>query len=274
MNRNTFTAAIFLLLVLLWAIALRAAEPNGVYVPGFSAIEAAKAEGIGLIGPTNVELGREITIRLTGTPSLDLGKPLIDQLGWLMGDDRMFVYLAAPGQDLHPLDVRGELVFSREGATMQALLRIEPTLPGEHRVLVDWNQGQNQLVSHRFIVGGDPGPGPDPPDPPIPPEPGGPWQILMFHQNLKASSQEQRMLLTSQRIQQEIAKAGHALLGILDVDSSGVGGSRGKYTDWWRVIEGDPLPRIAIAPLRGGDILDHPLPATEAEFWKLLETAK
>lgn len=148
------------------------AEPNGVDVAGFGRAEAARADEIGIIGPAEADPGDEVVFRLTGTPPLDLTLPLIDQLGWLMGDDRMYCYLAAPGAPLLALDVRGELVFSPDGATMQPLLRVLCGPPGEYRLLVDWNFGQDQLAEHRFVVGGD-GPEPDPePDPdPIPPPP-------------------------------------------------------------------------------------------------------
>ena len=41
--------------------------------------------------------------------------------------------------------------------------------------------------------------------------------------------------------------------------------------DWWRAVDGDPLPRIALAPLDGGDISDYPLPANKEELWAMLE---
>ena len=154
-------------LLLAIQVGAAAAEP-GVSVPGFGPAERVAADGIGLVGPTEAQVGDEITIRLTGTPPLDLTLPLIDQLAWLMGENRMYCYVAGPGKPLAPLDVRGELVFSQNGATMQPLLRLACASPGEYRILCDWNSGQNQLAEHRIVVGGA-APGPDPPNPPLPP---------------------------------------------------------------------------------------------------------
>ena len=168
-----YRTAIATLLLVTWLLSTPAkpAESGGVTVPGFSVVEAAQADGIGIIGPTEAEPGDEIVLRLTGTPPLDLTLPLIEQLDWLMGDSRMYCYLAAPGQPLLPLEVRGELVFGFNGATMQPLLRIACGPPGQYRVLVDWNHGQHQLADHRLTVGGDqPDPEPDP-EPDADPEP-------------------------------------------------------------------------------------------------------
>jgi hypothetical protein len=161
----TLTAAVMLLLLPSPTVA----EDGNITVPGFSSAEADAAQGVGVLGPTEAEPGDEVTLRLTGTPSLDLTKPLIDQLDWLMGDDRMFVYWAVPGKNSVPLDVRGELVFSPSGASMQPLVRVQCKTPGEHRLLVDWNYGQDQLVEHRLMVGGEVLPPVPPPVPPVPP---------------------------------------------------------------------------------------------------------
>lgn len=147
------------------------AEPGGINVPGFGAVEKTKAEKIGLSGPATAEVGQEVVVRLTGTPPVDLTEPLTGQLSWLMGDDRLFCYLVAEGAPLRSLDVRGELVFGTDGATIQPLLRIECTAPGEVRIICDWNFGQNQMVDHLIVVTGD-SPRPDPkPDPKPEPDP-------------------------------------------------------------------------------------------------------
>jgi len=136
--------------------------------------------------------------------------------------------------------------------------------------------GELEIAAIVVTVDGDapdPNPPPPPPDPDPEPEPGGPWQILMFHESsqLPRLPMEQRFILVSSNIQTELASRGHALLGIFDVDSSGSDGSHGKYADWWRAVDGDPLPRIALAPLDGGDISDCPLPANKEELWALLK---
>lgn len=209
------------LLLCLPLLPAHAAEPNGVDVPGFGRAEQARADGIGIIGPVTADTGDEVVFRLTGTPPLDLTLPLIDQLDWLMGDDRMFCYLAAPGAPLLALDVRGELVFSPAGATMQPLLRVLCGRPGGYRVLVDWNHGQNQLAEHRFVVGGD-GPEPDPepdPDPdPIPPPPGPlaeMWLIVVEETNQRTP--EQAWVLLDPTVRRWMKANGHHLR-IVDKD--------------------------------------------------------
>jgi len=148
---------------------------EGIEIPGFGETEAAAANPIGITGPIEADKGEEVTFRITGTPAVDLNDPLTPQLGWLMGDDRMYVYYTAPGQQKMSLDVQGVLVFGASGATMQPIITFQTAHPGEYRVLVDWNYGQNQLAEHIFVVEGeerpDPTPEPDPPVPPVPPLP-------------------------------------------------------------------------------------------------------
>lgn len=154
------------------------AHGDEITVPGYSATQAARADEIGVTGPTTVKVGEEVVLRLTGMPPVDLDKPLLPQLGWLMGPDQMFCYWTAPGKAMEPLVVRGEIVFGGTGATVEPMIRVRCMVPGEHRLIVDWNYGQNQLVEHRVQAG----PGPDPPipptpDPPVPP--GEKWVIVV-----------------------------------------------------------------------------------------------
>jgi len=153
--------------------------------------------------------------------------------------------------------------------------------PGQYLVKLHLvRDGKLEIAAIVVTVDGDapdPEPDPDPPLPPDPePEPGGPWQILMFHESsqLPETPLSQRILLVSSNIQEKLASRGHVLLGIFDVDSSGSDDTKGKYADWWRSIEGDPLPRIALSGMEGGKIFDYPLPADEAAFWKLLGAAR
>ncbi len=147
---------------------------DGVTVEGFGEDEQRVAVSIGIAGPDTAKPAEEIVLRITGSPSLDLALPLVDQLDWLMGDNRMFVYWLAPGEPMAPLDVRGELVFGVQGATMQPLVRVPCGNPGEYRLLVDWNSGQDQLCEHVVTVEGSkpnpqPGPEPEPNPNPTPP---------------------------------------------------------------------------------------------------------
>jgi len=154
-----------LLSMLLGCLPLVPLQAEQIQVAGFGAAEAGVANQIGIEGVSTAQVGQEITLRLTGTPPIDLSKPLVGQLEWLTGASRMYCYLASPGCSLASLDVRGELVFGATGATIQPLLRVTGSVRGEHRILVDWNHGQDQLIEHRLVVGGEaptPNPTPDP----------------------------------------------------------------------------------------------------------------
>jgi hypothetical protein len=143
-------------------------------VEGFGPAQAAVAEPISISGPDEADAGEVVVFRLVGTPAIDLSQPLVDQLDWLTGEDRMYAYVAMPGHAMTPLDVEGSIVFSPQGATMRPQLTFGVAEPGEYRLLVDWNYGQNQLVEHVLVVEGDdspdpqPGPEPQPQPGPIP----------------------------------------------------------------------------------------------------------
>jgi hypothetical protein len=134
-------------------------------VRGFGPAEAASADAIGITGPTKAARGDKVTLYLTGTPPLNLAEPLMDQLDWLVGDDRMFVYLQMPGQAMVPLDVEGTIVFGAGGATMRPHVSFVAAEGGEYRLIVDWNYRQNQLVEHVVAVEGKQSPKPPEPTP-------------------------------------------------------------------------------------------------------------
>jgi hypothetical protein len=242
------------LLLPLWPIATLG---QGVEVPGFGKTEAAKAAGIGLVGPNEAKVGEEVVLRMTGTPALDLTKPLTEQLGWLMGKDRMFCYVAAPGRPLLPLDVRGELVFGTAGATMQPLLRIECQAAGEFRILVDWNHGQNQLTEHRIAVGGplpDPTPGPTPePNPSPGPIPPGERFVLILHESKDRSPKIATVLASLQNY----LDTEYQEFRILDKNEASASNWTKLYTQTLK-DRGITLPAVLVAvPQLNNDEWDH-----------------
>ena len=260
--------------VLACLVAAVAHAQSGVDVPGFGAVEAAKADGIGLVGPATANAGDEITLRITGTPPLDLALPLIDQLGWLMGPDRMFCYVAAPGFGLVPLDVRGELVFGAAGATMQPLLRVTCQQAGEYRILVDWNTGQNQLVAHTVTVGGEPGP--TPPDPPGPtPDPPPPdklaemWVVTVYDSATRTPGQFQSMAAPA--VSTWISENGHHLCPtpIMAADESGK--PPADRSPWIEEAKDKPLPHVFLVGPDGVAKWSGSLPESGAEFLRLLK---
>ena len=158
------------------------AEPGGLAVSGFGAVEQARAQSIGLSGPSTARVGQEVVLRITGAPEVDILNLTEGELDWFMGPSRFFCYLAVPGFPLQPLSHSAEFVVVPHAVTLKSIAPLEPIVriacvgPGTVRVIVDWNHGQNQLVSHTITIGGPapnpsptPEPGPDPAPDPIPP---------------------------------------------------------------------------------------------------------
>lgn len=291
------------------ALALIAFSPPGpvqsqepsIVVHATPAIAAPAALGtVDLSGPDTAKSGTTITICLTGTPALELSKPLTDQLQWLMGSDAMTAHVLMPGQPAVPLDVEGTIVFAAGGATMRPQVHFPAGQPGEYRVVVDWNYQANQFVEHVVVVDGDspnpplppvPPDPPDPVDPPAPPDPPAPnpaakWQVMFFLESTDVDDLPagQIELLSSLTFRQSLDAAGHRFMGRYDRDSvmetrsvcNGVTcrpylAVKSDLAPWWGAVKGDPLPRIAIAPIDGGDIRDFPMPADESALYKLLE---
>jgi hypothetical protein len=131
--------------------------------------------------------------------------------------------------------------------------------------------GDGSPVISRVVLGKgvkpEPGPGPNPPKPPLP---GGPYQVVMFYdeQQLDDLPVAQRDLLTSMVSQAKIAQAGHVIQGVLSVQS--IGSTTGLLAPFIKEVQGDPLPRIAVAPKSGGAVRDYPLPASLADLEALL----
>ena len=121
----------------------------------------------------------------------------------------------------------------------------------------------------------DPGPDPDPgpePDPEPDPTPG-PRQlmVIMESSDLDNLPRPQQVILNSQTLRAELAKAGHVLLGVLDKDSTGADGVvPDKYKAWYEAAKGKTLPVLMVCPKAGGTIEVVPLPANEAALWDIL----
>jgi hypothetical protein len=153
---------------------------------------------------------------------------------------------------------------------------------------------------------------PTPPDPPVPPDPPLPpvprpthWQVWFFRESTEGDdlTLEQHELLSGLKFRDEIEAKGDRFMGSWDVSTEAqalwptkmikppCGVDRfgrqicyppvpmkvppeGLTSEVWDRVRGDPMPRVAIAPLDGGAVQDFPLPANVAEFWKLLENSK
>jgi len=265
-------------------------EPS-IVVHATPASAASAVQGaVDLSGPDKASSGSTVTIYLVGTPALDLTQPLTTQLDWLMGENAMTAHVLMPGQPAVPLDVEGTIVFSADGATMRPQVHFPAGQPGEYRVIVDWNYQTNQFVEHMVVVEGNVNPPlppnpPNPPDPP-PPNPTAKWQVMFFLESTDADdlSAGQIELVSSLTFRQSLDASGHRFMGRYDRNSvmetrstcNGVTcrpylAVKSDLAPWWGAVKGDSLPRLAIAPIDGGDIRDFPMPADEAAFYKLLE---
>jgi hypothetical protein len=238
------------------------AQDGSITVAGFTYALTPDAAQIAIVGPDKANPRDEVTLRLNGTPALDLTKPLTDQLGWLMGADRMYVWLASPGQPMVPLDVRGELVFAAAGATMQPIIRFVAGEPGEYRVLVDWHLGQNQLIERVIQVGDKP----NPPVPPTPtPTPGDRWVLIVSETN--RPTVEHRQLLTELRTSNQFPR-----LWIVDPDPARADPAVAPYLSG---LDAGDKPQIIIVAEdkdKAGVVLYRgDCPATAAEVADLLK---
>lgn len=251
----------FSVLVLAILIALPAYPQDAVTVKGFGQEQVEAADPISIIGPTEANSGNTVVCRLAGTPGIDLTKPLLEQLQWLMGPDQMFAYIAMPGQALVPLDVEGTIVFGAGGATMRPQVSFPVADAGEYRLIIDWNFGQNQLVSHTITVGGpdpDPFPGPDPqPLPPLSKM----WVIVV--EETKQRTPAQAQILLDPILRKWLTTNGHEIR-IVDQDQPSAD------LKGWVAKAGDALPYLFLVGGDGGDpAWRGPLPETRDEMRSL-----
>ncbi|MHB8902459.1 MAG: hypothetical protein ACYC6Y_27170 [Thermoguttaceae bacterium] len=238
-------------------------QDGNLVVRGFGTAEAAGADAIGIVGPSRAECGRPLVFHLAGTPPLDLGRPLLDQLDWLLGTGRLYVYLQKPGLAMTALDVEGAIVFGPAGATLRPQIAFVPDQPGLYRLLVDWNFRQDQLVEHLLAV--DAREAPDPPDPSPAP---GLLSVLLAYEagDLPSLESRQADLLTDPRVRAyldshcvvEDGQPAWRFLDLSDDDGSRmpprwqtvIARARGKATPWLIVDNGSatfdgPCPRDA-----------------------------
>lgn len=143
--------------------------------------------------------------------------------------------------------------------------------PGETFGVVFIPDKTNQpIAATRVTLGGCPDPSPPDPDPDPDPDPNRKWQIMLFYESddLDNLPVAQRELIAGRKFRQQLEARGHHFAGAYDVDA--ITRTSGELTTWWAAIQGDPMPRVALAPRAGGDVQDYPLPASVDEFYKLL----
>lgn len=193
--------------------------------------------------------------------------------------------------------------FTIAGATVQDLVKSEAKLiwyprdtisvweaatwGGEPYILVAASASGKYLLAITFVADGKAVhiereiqagevPPPNPPDPPVPPTPppGAKLQVvfLIDSSTLDNLPQSQRAILASLKLRQEIEAKGHRFIAVLDRHQSEAAPQ--ELAPYFKATDGKQLPRIAVAPVAGGEIQDFALPLTEAELLKLLEGSK
>jgi len=113
---------------------------------------------------------------------------------------------------------------------------------------------------------------PDPPDPDDPgPKPGQKYQIVFFvkSENLHKMPEKQKELVTSLIVRRDLSDLGNKVVQVIDDDMIRSGVPE-RWTPWIEAVMGDPLPRVALAPIGGGAIQDYPLPSDWEGLVRLL----
>jgi hypothetical protein len=222
---------------------------------------AAAETGIDLSGPDKAKTGEAVTLYLTGTPAIDLTKPLTDQLSWLMGADAMSAHLQVPGHPMSQLDVEGTIVFAASGATLRPQVHFVAGTPGEYRVVVDWNFGQNQLVEHVVVVEGD---SPDPfPDPQ--PLPDGIRVVMVLSESSDRTPQEVAQVTALRR---QLASLPNCHFQLLDPDTPSIDNWADPFKAEAKRLGIARALVVAVLPTSGGPPVFagvEALPATAAE---------
>lgn len=152
--------------------------------------------------------------------------------------------------------------------------------PGTYRVMLvvllrsgALDQGHATVVVTGGATPDPPAPGPDPPAPQR-------WQVVIVYESGRREElpRGQQVLLSSLTFREALAEAGHRLVagGIVDQH---IKDSRGRVPEalapYFAAVSADEsLPRLCIAPMSGGAVIDFPLPETEAGVLELLRTAR
>jgi len=179
-----------------------------------------------------------------------------------------------PGQTplWHRVDVAGDVVLKLENYHLFA-----GTAVGPRTFIVQVaSPGADPFAIATFDYGNGVNPDPDPPLPPEPepPVPGVKHQVVIVfeREELDNLPRAQQVIIASLTFRERLAKAGHRLVAVVDQHSQGADGTApAELTAYLAACEGDPLPRICLAPLAGGKVQDFPLPLTEDAVFELLD---
>jgi len=228
-----------------------------------------KAAEVSIIGPDQVAVGaRPIKLDIVGVTIAEI----------LASDGKVILY---------PRE--GAEVWDAASWTGEPFLFFFGNKQGKYLVSIALaKEGKLVYAEHEITCGEGPNP-PDPPDPPDP-LPGTKYQVMFFHDKDKLDDYptEQKEMLSSLAFREALEAKGHTFEGAFSRDdvvrTKQALDKFGKTTtitsvpknlaSWWEAVDGDTLPRFAIADINGGKIYDYDLPKTIAEFYKVLEGTK
>jgi len=158
------------------------------------------------------------------------------------------------------------------------VLYVKGRSAGTFDLILDVNiPNKYELVFHALVIGGGGDDPPNPPDPPLPPNQK--WRVAIVFERTKLDNlmKGQQQLIGSLTFRDKLKAAGHLLVpgGVVDQHTKDADGKTPKdLAPYLDAVEGDPLPRICLEPIGGGDVLDFPLPSSEAAVFELLEKGK
>jgi hypothetical protein len=151
--------------------------------------------------------------------------------------------------------------------------------PGTYRVevaclVIDWDArtwSQTEASTEVVIAASDP---PQPPSPIDPPAPGGKWQLLLLQRSsqLDNLSDGQQTILAGRKFREQLAQAGHRLLGVYD--PAAAPDAPAEFAPWFAAGKSAELPAVLYSPLGGGAIRVARLPADGPSLLEFLSCAK
>jgi hypothetical protein len=207
----------------------------------------AIAGDVAIDGPDKIEAGaRPVKYAITGATVQDLVK----------GGAKLVWY---PRDNIS--------VWEAATWTGEPYMLVSAGKPGKYLLAVTFAaDGKLVYTEQEIVVGGD---DPNPPLPP--PPPGGKKQVALVIKSAELDNlpQSQQAIVASLKLRQSLEAKGHRFLGILEANQAA--SAPPELAPFYKAADGDALPRIAVAPLEGGTITDYPLPATEADLWKLVD---
>jgi len=249
--------ASLLLIALLLVPCMGAGPPAGRDITPASATAGSNLD---LVNPGPVEPGEFAFVHIKGLT--------LAEIEAAMDEDRFDL-------TTYPLD--GVVVKSNYDFLFRRLeLMVKADKPGRYLLKLHLiEDGKFKIAATEVIVEGDgdeeDGDDEDGPDPPEPPQPDrGPWQVLFLceSKNQPGMTVQQNALLKGLAIRERLKKAGHVFRASLDDHSLADGGS--EWSAWQTAVDGKSRPLVALAPVDGGDIVVHPLPADEEGLMNLL----